>query len=154
MHFENRARVPASREALWAFLMDITQIGTCIPGVEEVRELDADNYLGVMKVRVGPIGLRFEGKMAVAERDTTQWRAVMKAEGADKRAGGAVKATITMTLQGISPTETELLVVTEANVMGKIGEFGQPVMRKKADSIMKEFADNIGKRVAGRTQPA
>lgn len=149
MKFENRARVPASREKMWAFIMDIKAVGACIPGVEEVREVDPDNYIGVQKIRVGPIGLKFEGKMNVAERDKQNWRAVMKAEGADKRAGGAVKATITMSLTELGPNETELLVDTDANVMGKLGEFGQPIMRKKADQMMNEFAQNVGKRVTG-----
>lgn len=154
MHFENQARVPVARETMWAFLMDIPQMGACIPGVEDVRQVDADNYLGAMKIRVGPISLKFEGKLVVAERDEANGRAVMKAEGADKRAGGAVKATITLSLQAVSANETELQVVTEANVMGKLGEFGQPVMRKKADGIMKEFSDNLAKRVTGSAWPA
>ena len=152
MNFENKARVPVSRDVLWDFLMDIKQVGTCIPGVEEVKEIDADNYLGVMKIRVGPIGLRFEGKMTIIERDKANARAAFKAEGTDKRAGGAVKATVTMTLAEIGPNETELTVLTDANVLGKIGEFGQPVMRKKAESIMKEFAENVAKRVAATPQ--
>jgi carbon monoxide dehydrogenase subunit G len=149
MKFENRARVPVGRDKLWDFLMDIKAVGQCIPGVEEVREIDQDNYIGVQKIRVGPIGLRFEGKLNVAERDKQAGRAVMKAEGNDKRAGGAVKATITMSLTELGPNETELLVDTDANVMGKLGEFGQPVMRKKADQMMNEFAQNVSKRVSG-----
>ena len=31
MHFENRAIVPASRETLWQFLMDVPSVGGCVP---------------------------------------------------------------------------------------------------------------------------
>lgn len=149
MRFENKAVVPASTDRLWDFLMDIKQVATCIPGVEEVRQMDAENYLGALKIRVGPISLRFEGKMTIVEQDREHLRAAMRAEGADKRAGGAVKATITMTLKELGPNQTELTVDTDANIMGKLGEFGQPVMRKKADQMMQEFAQNVSKRVAG-----
>ncbi len=154
MQFENKAVVPASREVLWAFLLDIKAVSECVPGVENVRELDPDNYQGTLKIRVGPIGLTFDGKISIVERNREEWRAVMKAEGADKRAGGAVKATISMSLREHSPGQTELVVNTDANVLGKIGEFGQPVMRKKADSMMQEFAQNISKRVAARAAQA
>jgi carbon monoxide dehydrogenase subunit G len=32
-------------------------------------------------------------------------------------------------------------------VLGKIGEFGQPVMRKKADAMLQEFARQISERL-------
>jgi len=147
MHFENKAVVAASREKLWDSLMDIKAVSECVPGIENVREVDADHYQGTMKLRVGPIALRFEGKMSIVERDREHWRATMAAEGADRGAGGAVKANIVMTLVERTPSETELVVNTDANVLGKLGEFGQPVMRKKADSIMQEFAQNVGRRV-------
>ena len=150
MHFENRAIVPASREALWDFLMDIKSVSACVPGVEDLRELDADHYQALMKMKVGPIALKFDGKMRIVERDREQWKAVMRAEGADKGVGGAVTANIVMTLVEQAPDSTELVVNTDANVLGKLGEFGQPVMRKKADSIMQEFARNISQRVAAR----
>jgi carbon monoxide dehydrogenase subunit G len=147
VQFVNRATVPADRETLWNFLMDVRKVGECVPGVEQVQELDPDNYQATMKMRVGPIALRFDGRMSVVERDRDNWRAVMRAEGADKGVGGQVKANIVMTLEETSPTSTELLVNTDANVMGKLGEFGQPVMRKKADAMMQQFAENISKRV-------
>jgi carbon monoxide dehydrogenase subunit G len=148
MHFENRAQVAVARDQLWTYLMDVRNVGECLPGVEDVRELDADTYLGTMRLRVGPISLRFEGSVRVVERKRDQWLAVMQAEGTDRGAGGAVKARIELRLAEAAAETTQLDVVTEASVLGKIGEFGQPVMRKKADSIMQEFATNVSQRAA------
>ena len=147
MRFEHRARVPASLDKLWDFLMDVKAVGTCIPGVEEVREIDADNYIGVQKIKVGPIALRFEGKMTITDRDKEAGRATMKVVGADRGAGGTVNATIIMSITGLGPNESDLTVVTNADVMGKLGEFGQPVIRKKADAMMSEFTQNLGRRM-------
>ncbi len=143
MHFENRATIPVDRQTLWGVLMNMEQVARCLPGVEEVRTIDPDNYLGTLKLRVGPIGLKLEGKVSVVERNQQAWQAAMRAEGNEKGVGGAVKATITMALREAGPTQTELNVTTDAQVMGKLGEFGQPVMRKKADSMMQDFARNI-----------
>ena len=143
MHFENRATIPVDRQTLWGVLMDMEQVARCLPGVEEVKPIDPDNYLGTLKLRVGPIGLKLEGKVSVVERNQQAWQAAMRAEGNEKGVGGAVKATITMSLQEAGSTQTELNVTTDAQVMGKLGEFGQPVMRKKADSMMQDFARNI-----------
>jgi carbon monoxide dehydrogenase subunit G len=39
--------------------------------------------------------------------------------------------------------KTDVAIRTDANVMGKLGEFGQAVIRKKADQILQEFANNL-----------
>lgn len=150
MHFENRATIPVDRESLWTVLMDMEQVARCLPGVEDVQPIDPDNYLGALKIRVGPIGLKLEGKVNVIERNRDTWCAAMRAEGNDRAVGGAVRATIAMRLEAMAPTQTELTVTTEAHVMGKLGEFGQPVMRKKADSMMQDFARNIGQLATGK----
>jgi carbon monoxide dehydrogenase subunit G len=75
----------------------------------------------------------------------------MRAEGRDKGIGGEVTANIVITLVERGPDSTELVVHTDANVLGKLGEFGQPVIRKKADTIMKAFAENISRCVAARS---
>jgi carbon monoxide dehydrogenase subunit G len=48
-------------------------------------------------------------------------------------------------------TQTDVEIRTDANVMGKLGEFGQSVIRKKADQIVQEFANNLSAAVAART---
>jgi len=48
-----------------------------------------------------------------------------------------------MELKELGPKETELVVETDVNILGKIGEFGQPIIRKKADQMLQQFIDNI-----------
>jgi carbon monoxide dehydrogenase subunit G len=74
----------------------------------------------------------------------------MRADAADKRAGGAVKAIMSMAASETpgNPNSTELLMETDAQVMGRIGEFGQPIIRKKAEQTMNEFAKNLQKAIA------
>jgi len=61
---------------------------------------------------------------------------------------GAVNGKTSMTLKELSANQTELMVETDVNILGKIGEFGQPIIRKKADSMLREFVDNIKKQLA------
>jgi carbon monoxide dehydrogenase subunit G len=151
VHFDNRATVPANRAAVWDFLMDIERVSECMPGVDDLKEVDADQYQAIMRIKVGPVSLRLDGTMRIVERDRERWRAMMRAEGSDKRVGGKVTANIVITLVERGPDSTELVVNTDANVLGKLGEFGQPVMRRKADTIMTELAENISRRVASRS---
>ena len=147
MEFVNTARIPAPRERVWDFMQDLESVGQCVPGVENMEAPGENRYRGAMRIKVGPIALKLEGELALEERDASTATTRMRAEAADKRVGGSVQARVTMQATEVSLCETELMVRTEAVVLGRLGEFGQPVMSKKADQIMAEFAANVSRRV-------
>ena len=147
MKFNQRAVIPVARGPLWDFLMDVPKVAKSLPGVETVTPIDATTYQGTLKVRVGPISLNLQGKIIVEERDAVNCKASLRAEANDRMAAGAVKGKTTMELKEIGPQETELLVETDVNILGKIGEFGQPIIRKKADQMLQEFVNNIKKQL-------
>ena len=149
MKFNQRAVIPMAREPLWDFLMDVPKVARSLPGVETVSQIDDTTYQGTLKVRVGPISLNLQGKIIMEQRDRGSWRAALRAEASDRMVAGAVKGKTTMELKEIGPKETELLVETDVNILGKIGEFGQPIIRKKADQMLQEFVENIKKQLAG-----
>lgn len=147
MKFTQRAVIPVAREPLWDFLMDIPKVARSLPGVETVSRIDDTTYQGTLKVRVGPISLNLQGKIVVEQLDRSSWRAALRAEASDRMAAGAVKGKTSMELKELNPEETELLVETDVNILGKIGEFGQPIIRKKADQMLQEFIGNIKKQL-------
>ncbi len=85
--------------------------------------------------------------MTVEEQDRASWRARMRAEGNDRRVGGGIRARMSLTL---APSEggTRLRIETDLTILGRIGEFGQPVIKKKADALLGEFARNLGAALA------
>jgi len=72
-------------------------------------------------------------------RDRESWSAALRAEANDRMAAGAVRGKTVMSLKEITPGETEFLVDTDVSILGKLDEFGQPIIRKKADAMRKEF---------------
>ena len=114
-----------------------------------MEQVDGDTYQGTLKVRVGPIALSLQGRIVLEEKDQDAWRAALRAEAEDRRVAGAMRGKSTMSLKELSAGETELTVETDVNILGKIGEFGQPIIRKKADQMLNVFIDNIKKELAG-----
>ncbi len=143
MLFEQKCSVSAPREVVWNFLMDVPRVAECVSGVRNVQRIDGDRYKGDMGVNVGPIRLTLEGNITLEQQDKENWKAVMKAEAAEKRVGGGLQATMNMVLTEPAPGQTELVITTNANLLGRLGEFGQWVIRKKADSMLQEFARNL-----------
>jgi carbon monoxide dehydrogenase subunit G len=152
MTFTQACTITASREAVWDFLMDMENIAHCLPGVEDVRAVDAETYDGTLRIKMGPIALALQGTIYVEARDRAQWHGAMRAEAKDRKLGGGVRARLGMELVEKSAAETEMRVTLEAHVLGKIGEFGQPVMRKKADAMLQDFARQVSERLTGMGQ--
>jgi carbon monoxide dehydrogenase subunit G len=153
MDFEHRCTIPVPRATLWQFLLDVPQMATCVPGVESITNSGEDTYTGRMRVKVGPIHLTLQGAMTIETHDQQQWLVVARSEANDRRVGGGVHISTHLLLLESSPETTELVVQTQARLFGKLGEFGQPVIRKQADTILAEFARNLATRVLRRAVP-
>ena len=142
MTFSQECVIHVERERLWNFLMDVPRVARCVPGVESVEPVDERAYRGRLGVRIGPIRLSLDGTMAIEEQDPTAWRARMRADANDRRLGGGLRARMSLTLTPAADG-TRLVIETDLAVIGKIGEFGQPVIKKKADTLLDEFARNL-----------
>lgn len=147
LKFEQTIQLDAAPDRVWAFVMDVPSVAKCLPGVESVEPMGDDKYKVVIKVRVGPIGLTLASELSIVEKDEVGRNATLRVDAADKRVGGAVKSTMSMKLTP-DGTGTQMEVVTDAQVMGRIGDFGQPVIRKKADQMLQEVAVNLRKALA------
>jgi len=144
---EQRVTIPAPTERVWDFMMDVPAVSQCLPGVESVSRTDQDTYAGTLHVRVGPIAVRLEGNVIVKEQNASDRSARMELKAADRRVNGAVNAKMLMQLHPRDDGQTDLAIHTDAAVMGKLGEFGQAVIRKKADQMIAEFARNLSAQV-------
>src|SRR5262249_24843336 len=104
-------------------------------------------YKGGLKIQIGPIRLSLEGTITVEEADREAWRARMRAEATDRRLGGGIRARMSPAL---SPAEggPRVQIAADLAALGKIGEFGHPVSRKKADALLEEFPRSLGSTLA------
>lgn len=150
MKFTQTCMITADRGTVWEFLMNMDKVAGCLPGVEELKQLDADNYEGTLRVKVGPVSLSFQGTVQVEARDREQWRGIVRAEAKDRRRGGSVRAHMQMDLVETSPAETEMQVTLDAHILGKIGEFGQPIIRKKTQTLLQDFAEQVSQQLVER----
>jgi len=141
--FQNSCVINAPSQKLWSFLIDIPSVARCLPGVEEVNAVEEGKYVGVIAVKVGVIKLRLSGKITVELMDHERHVASMRVEAADQRISGMVQGMLSMNLETLAAGETKLTAETDVNLFGKIGEFGQPMIKKKADQMMTEFSLNV-----------
>jgi len=138
MKLDHRVTVDAPRAAVWATLMDLPGAARCVPGTRDIAP-DGEGVRGTLDVRVGPVKLSLAGTVTIESRDASAGTARLRADAADRRIGGAVRAFVDLALSGDGPTE--LRISSDVAILGRIGELGQPLIARQADKVLAGFAD-------------
>ena len=125
--------------------MDVANAAKCVPGVVEATPEGDGRYRGALRAKVGPMSINLSGTVTIQEREPGSGRARFLVEASDRRVGGGVKTDMLMQLTARSPIETELTIETDTTFMGRLGELGQPLIRRKAQSTIEEFARNLSR---------
>ncbi|MBW3536862.1 MAG: SRPBCC family protein [Actinobacteria bacterium] len=151
MQLSNSFRVAVPPEQAWVVLTDVPRIAPCLPGAQ-LKEVDGEDYKGVVKVKVGPISAQYAGVARFVEKDESAGRAVLSAEGRDTRGAGNARATITATLAA-DGGGTQVTVVTDLDVTGRVAQFGRSVLADVSTKLMEQFAECLSEQLAA-PQPA
>ena len=147
MKLEHTVSIDAPRARVWAVLMDLPVAARCVPGTRDIAPA-GDGVRGTLDVRVGPVKLALAGTVAIESRDEAAGTARLRADAADQRIGGAVRAFVDLAVSGDAPTE--LRVSSDIAILGRIGELGQPLIARQADKVLAGFADCLRATVAAR----
>lgn len=151
MKLESKCLIAASPRSIWDLMMDIPHAAFCVPGMEELVSDGDDLYRVRLRARVGPISLTFSVTIQLVEQDPSQYEARFRVEGTDRSVGGSFKSDMTLRLSPQLTGQTELAITADTTFMGKLGEFGQPIIRRKAGSTIQQFANNLAQQLNSAT---
>lgn len=141
MELTNEFTVAVPVETAWSILTDVERIAPCLPGAE-LREVEGDEYRGVVKIKVGPIATSYQGAARFIELDHVAHRGVLKAEGRETRGQGNANAVITATMTP-SGSNTVVTVVTDLAITGKVAQFGRGVLADVSAKLLSQFVENL-----------
>jgi carbon monoxide dehydrogenase subunit G len=133
MHFEGSVAINASREKVWAFVIDPDQVGQCGPGVEKIEVIDPTHFKATAKVGIGFISARFNVNMELAETDAPD-RALLKAHG--QAPGSAVDATAQMNLSDGDDGGTVMDWWADVNLSGTLASVGARMIEGTANKMI------------------
>src|ERR1700730_218103 len=131
MKIANQFIVSAPIEQAWDVLCDLEQVIPLMPGAQLTGH-EGDDYVGKVKVKVGPITSEFSGKVRFVELDRDQHRAVIDGKGKESRGTGNAAATITAQLQE-DGQRTSVTVDTDLKIVGKLAQFSESLEPNSAD---------------------
>jgi carbon monoxide dehydrogenase subunit G len=137
--------INAPQAKVWDFLFDIPRLSQCIPGIESVEVVDEKTYRGKLAVRVGPIKSAFTGIVVLTEVNAPN-QIAGTVEGDDKSSASSVRASFVGTLKA-QDGGTEAAFEVEANLRGRLAQFGGPVIAATAKKLTVEFAKCLRERL-------
>ena len=138
----------ANWEDTWAVVMDVPKAASCIPGITEITLDGEGRYQATLQARVGPMGINLKGTITVLSQDAASGEAAFLVEANDRRVGGGVKTNMTMKLNAKTTDECELEIMADTTFMGRLGELGQPIIRRKARNTLEDFMKNLNNLLA------
>jgi carbon monoxide dehydrogenase subunit G len=142
MKFEHSFTVNASAAETWDFLMNIPEMAGCIPGASDIVQVDDSTYDASVKAKIGPIGAKFACRVAIVALDPAARTGLVELTGKDSKLGSSVKAKMNMSMTE-GDSGTTVTVVTDADVLGKIGQYGHGMISKRADSMFADFTSCV-----------
>ncbi|MBB2990314.1 hypothetical protein FHR72_001782 [Mycolicibacterium iranicum] len=150
MQLKNQFEIDADLVQTWNLLTDLERIMPCMPGAA-LDGVEGENYLGNVKIKVGPIGAHFRGTARFAQKDDATYSAVISASGKDPKGQAAANAQIHAWLEPVTPTRTRVLIDTDLDISGRMAQFGRGAIADVSNRLIGQFVANISGLL---TQPA
>jgi carbon monoxide dehydrogenase subunit G len=147
MKLEHSFTVPAPIEEAWATFNDLERVVPCFPGAT-LSSFDSDEFVGSVKVKLGPVSLQYNGTGTFVERDPATHHAVVEAKGKDRRGNGTATARVTAQLTASGESETGVKVETDLTVTGRPAQFGRGLMQEVSDKLLGQFVDCLTKELS------
>lgn len=146
MRLTHRFTLPASVEQAWTAFYFANRIAPCFPGATLTR-VAGDEFDGLLKIKLGPTPLQYEGTATFLERSPEDQRIVVQAHGKDRRGHGTVAVTVTMTFTGVE-SQTHVEVTSTADFTGQGASLGKAVIQEASDHLVQRLIDCVSGRFA------
>src|SRR5579884_3108333 len=131
LKLENEFVVAAPIDSVWATLLDLERVASCLPGATIEAGEESSTFRGSMRVKLGPVTMDYKGTAKLSDVDEIARIAVFTVQGKETRGQGAVAATITNRLRDVEGS-TRVLVETDLSVTGRPAQFGCGIMQDVA----------------------
>jgi carbon monoxide dehydrogenase subunit G len=152
MKIANEFTISVPIDDAWDVLTDLAQVVPLMPGAQLIGQ-EGDDYMGKVKVKVGPVISEFTGKASFVDLDRENHRAVINARGREARGTGNAAAVVTAQLHP-DGNNSRVTVDTDVKIVGKLAQFGSGMLQQVSEKLLGQFVESLEAKLAGTAQPA
>lgn len=145
LEFSGAPIITASRQEVWARLLDPNFVAASAPGVESVEAVDPTHFKVISGLGVGAVKVRF--KLDVELFDVVEGQALkMRARG--KAPGSAVDVVSGLRLEDAGGGNTRLDWSATSDVSGTVASVGARLLEGTARKLTEQFWTDFAARVS------
>ena len=142
MIFEDRVTLDAPSQRVWDTLLDIDRMSRCMPGVEEVQQIDDRTFDGTIAASVGPISGKFAFRAHILESDPPR-ELTAEVKGTDSVTKSTIDAAMDMKLEPLGAAQTGLAYHARVDIHGRLAILGDMVLRATGGLMCEEFFNRL-----------
>src|SRR5678815_5534072 len=153
---EERFEVQAPVERVWKYLIDPKRVVECLPGAELLELQDERNFVGAIKVKVGPLSMSYKGNAKFTEVNEQAHQVRMVGDAREVGGSGSTKVSMLSTVAPLPSGGAEVLVNADIDLVGKIVQFGRGMIEEVSRQMFRQFSTCVRQQleVADEPQPA
>jgi len=144
MIFDGKIDLDVPVNKAWDFLIDINKFSACLPGIEEVKQIDDKTFEGALGATVGPISGKFKFRATIVESRPPD-QMVVRTEGTDSVTKSIVNTDMTVDLRELSSNKTQMDYKADVKIKGRLAILGDMILRATATLILQEFTRRLHK---------
>jgi carbon monoxide dehydrogenase subunit G len=145
MNMTGEQRIAAPRQRVWEALNDPDVLRVSIPGCQSLEKAGDDRFSATVEVKVGPIGARFKGAVALTDLNPPNgYTLILEGSGG---IAGSVKGSAKVRLSD-DAGGTLIAYEVEAQVGGRMAQLGGPIIDATAKQIAGKFFTRFGEQVS------
>ena len=146
LKYDGHEEIPASKDAVWAFITDPSKIASCMPDLLESKVYDAQTFDATVKVAVGPVRGKFTFNIKLDPQPASDHLNMTIHGGGfgsvvDLVAGADVKAA--------GDATTTLDWNATATMRGPVAAIGGRVLDAQAKRVITDTFANVKTKIAG-----
>lgn len=140
--FSGTISLNAEPARVWDFLLDAKAFAACVPGIEDVNQIDDRTFEGTINATIGPMSGDFPFR---AQIEDSQPPSELSAhvEGKDSVTKSTIEAQLGMTLTPSHAGGTELAYRAVVDIHGRLAIIGDMVLRATAAVMLDEFTNRV-----------
>jgi carbon monoxide dehydrogenase subunit G len=129
--------VAAPAADVWALIINPISLSACMPGVQDIRQLDEKTFEGTITASVGPIDGNFAFRSEMTEATFPDHLTVV-VEGTDSVTKSRLQMEVVAAVAERGPDATDLTYRAEVKVKGRLAILGEMVLRATAGMMIGE----------------
>ncbi len=142
MKLDGTITISAPPGDVWSLVINPVSLAGCVPGVQDIRQVDDRTFEGTISAAVGPINGNFSFR-SVMTRATFPDDLQVTVEGSDSVTKSRLEMDIAAALAQSDGDTTDLTYNADVRVKGRLAILGEMVLRATAGLMITEVTKCI-----------